>query len=84
MARGLRIFLPLLLTRVSSPFTTHSFSPSSVRKAKKAILLNTEKIKYFSTSDQKNFTLSKISFLVKHKKKLSKGNKFFILCSRVV
>ena len=65
MARGLRIFLPLLLTRVSSPFTTHSFSPSSVRKAKKAILLNTEKIKYFSTSDQKKLHSLKNKFLGK-------------------
>ena len=44
MVRGFRIFLPLLLTRVISPFSMDSFTSSSVRKAKKAILLSNKKI----------------------------------------
>ena len=39
MVRGFRIFLPLLLTRVISPFSMDSFTSSSVRKAKKRFFL---------------------------------------------
>ena len=58
MVRGFRIFLPLLLTRVISPFSMDSFTSSSVRKAKKRFFLIQRIL--FKTSERSERVIQKV------------------------